>query len=393
MILLYAAMTAAALALLAGLLSRSFGPGKTARKVRALLLVLTGVPAAFPLAGALLPNGTLGRWFQRWGNVYLGFFIYFFGTLLLLRLILFLKQLWHRRRTGEAWTPGRKGSAVVLAALLLCTVCVNLLGYRQARNVQVTGYTLPKETLSQEEPLRLVLLSDLHIGVNSSPELYRDMVSLVNAQEPDLILIAGDIVTSCFEGMDDPSAYARVLGTMQAKFGTYVVYGNHDVEEPLLGGFSCVDAERAYRHPEMETFLSDCGWELLTDEAAEIPELGGLAIVGRRDLSRPGDGVSERETIPALLENISPEAPALLLAHEPAELSALAGYGIDLCVSGHTHDGQIFPGNVFCRLFCPQSYGMRDWNGCVSIVSSGVGFYGPPIRVGTRSEIVVIDLQ
>ena len=116
-------------------------------------------------------------------------------------------------------------------------------------------------------------------------------------------------------------------------------------------------------------------------------------IAGRRDESRPGAGVAERASLEDLFAGLDPDEPILLLQHEPSDLKELSAYGIDLAVSGHTHDGQIFPGNVFCRIKGPQSYGLKDWNGTSVVVTSGVGYYGPPIRVGTISEIVVIDLK
>ncbi|MBQ9592406.1 MAG: metallophosphoesterase, partial [Lachnospiraceae bacterium] len=119
----------------------------------------------------------------------------------------------------------------------------------------------------------------------------------------------------------------------------------------------------------------------------------GLILAGRRDESRPGDGIRERASLAGLLAGTDPASPILLLEHEPAELTHLSDYGIDLAVSGHTHDGQIFPGNLVVRLFADQSYGLRKWNDTQVLVTSGVGFYGPPIRVGTISEIVVIDLR
>ena len=143
----------------------------------------------------------------------------------------------------------------------------------------------------------------------------------------------------------------------------------------------------------MQPWLDACGWTLLTDETMALPELNGLILAGRRDEKRPGDGVKERKSLDELFADIDPEAPILMLEHEPVELEELQDYGIDLTVCGHTHDGQIFPGNVWGRIHDPQSYGIKDWGDCTVVVTSGVGYYGPPIRVGTISEIVVIDAK
>ncbi|MCR5295194.1 MAG: metallophosphoesterase, partial [Lachnospiraceae bacterium] len=236
-------------------------------------------------------------------------------------------------------------------------------------------------------------IGDLHIGVNSTTQIYKDMVARVNEQDADLILIAGDIVTSAYEAMNNPDAYADILKQMHSKCGTYVIYGNHDMEEPLLGGFSTIGADKAVRHPGMAGFLEKCGWKLLTDESVSPPELKGICLVGRRDESRPGEGVVERASLEELMKDIDPEEPLLLLQHEPTDLTELDRYGIDLAVSGHTHDGQVFPGNIISRIRGPQSYGLRNLGKSQVLVTSGVGFYGPPIRIATISEICVIDLK
>jgi predicted MPP superfamily phosphohydrolase len=193
--------------------------------------------------------------------------------------------------------------------------------------------------------------------------------------------------------MRDPAEYSGILSKIRAKHGKYVVYGNHDVEEPLLGGFTYIGAENAKRHPEMEQFISDCDFTLITDEVLTLPELNGLCIAGRRDESRPGDGVKVRASLGDLMKGTDLDAPVLLLQHEPTDLELLDKYGIDMAISGHTHDGQIFPGNIISRIRGPQSYGLKKWGETNVFVTSGVGFYGPPIRVATISEIAVIDVK
>jgi len=355
-------------------------------------VLVSAVMFAFPLAGALIPDGPLCRFFQRWGNVFLGFILYFFVPLLLARAVLAVipggggaKNI--PKRNG----PARRIFAVLLSALFIFSLCVNVFGAMAARDVKVTRYEIPKETLGLETAARIVLVSDLHMGVNSGIKLYEDMVSRINEQDADVVAVTGDIVTSSFGAMPDRDACAAVLSGIRSKCGVYVVYGNHDVEEPLLGGFTYVGAEKAYRHPDMEAFLRDCGWTLLTDEVTRLPEPYGFYIAGRRDESRPGDGVTERAPLAQLLEGVDPSAPILLLEHEPSDLDTMGGLGVDLSLSGHTHDGQIFPGNVFARIKGPQSYGMKQWGTATAVVTSGVGYYGPPIRFGTISEIVVID--
>ena len=393
MIALYCVAVIIALLVLYGPLRRAIDPQKQYLGRVILILVVLAALFSFSLIGALVPDGPLCWFFQKWGNIILGYVLYFFGPLVFVWIFLLFVRIIYRIRHHEKWIPPRGVSAAWLIVLLALTIGLNVWGVHTAHDVQVTKYTIDKSILGQTEPLRIVLIGDLHIGVNSTPQLYKDMVDRVNEQNPDLILIAGDIVTSSFGAMGDPQEYSGILSQMKASKGKYAVYGNHDVEEPLLGGFTYVGADNAHRHPDMPGFIKDCGWTLLTDEVTRPPHLNGLCIAGRRDESRPGDGVKERLSLAELLADTKTAEPILLLQHEPCDLDDLTLCGVDLSVSGHTHDGQIFPGNVYGRIKGPQSYGLKQWNNSLAEVTSGVGYYGPPIRVGTISEIVVIDAQ
>lgn len=392
MMTIYIVGTLLALLLLWLPLRRVMDPEKKHPRRVLIPILAVAVLFAFPPIGALLPDGPLCWFFQGWGNTFLGYLMFFFGPLAVAELILLPVRLVHLIRRRNWWTPGRGTTAGLLALLVLFTVGINVTGFHTSHDVKVTRCTLPLETLDQTEPLRVVLVGDLHIGVNSTPQLYRDMVDRINEQEADLVLVAGDIVTSSFGAMGDPAVYTEIFQKIQSRLGVYVVYGNHDVEEPLLGGFTFVGAENALRHPDMPGFLADCGWTLLTDELVRIPERNGLVLAGRRDESRPGDGVTERAALEELLAEVDPEEPVLLLEHEPADLEEMGALGVDLSMSGHTHNGQIFPGNIVSRIKGPQSYGLKAWGDAYALVTSGVGYYGPPIRVGTISEIMVMDI-
>ncbi len=392
-IIVYAVILLTALALLIFDMRRALGPARKRPVLRVIPFVLLLVPGAFPAIGAILPDGPLCWFFQRWGNIFLGFLIYFFGPLLILTLCLGIIRAMRRngRTRGEA--GGRTAYRAVLIISLMAAAVLNVTGWNASHDVKVTGYALSKDVLGLREPLRVVLISDLHIGVNSGTELYRDMVDLVNDQDPDLVVITGDLITSSYGAMEDPGEYAAIFREIKTKYGAYAVYGNHDVDEPLFGGFTYVDKEKALRDPAMDNWVGSCGWTLLRDEVTEIPGIDGLILAGRRDKMKPGDGTDEREPIEELLKDADSDRKVLLLQHEPDDLEVLEEYGVGLSLSGHTHDGQIFPGNIWCRLVLDQSYGLKDWGAAKAIVTSGVGYYGPPLRVGTISEIVVIDLN
>jgi predicted MPP superfamily phosphohydrolase len=390
MIAIYMAIVIVAMVIL-GSVTKNLQLKKSSRDMITFIsLFAFFVMAMFPLIGAVVHDGPVCWFFQKWGNIFMGLFMFFFMTLAAVAIIELI--IWTVRRASKKKGGVPHGAAAMLIIPLIVTVAVNLAGSQTAHDVKVTNYSIEKEKLGLTEPARIVLFADTHIGVNSTPKIYEDMVDRINEQDADLVVIAGDLVTSSFGAMRDPETYASIMRGIESKYGVYAVYGNHDVDEPLLGGFTYAGKENAKRNPAMEGWVSDCGWKLLTDDVMRIPELNGLVIAGRRDESRPGEGFDERAPLSDLLKETDPDDSILLLQHEHSDLYELDEYGVDLSVSGHTHDGQIFPGNIITKILTEQSYGMENWGDAIAVVTSGVGYYGPPIRVCTISEIVVIDL-
>lgn len=390
MIAIYMAIVIVAMVIL-GSVTKNLQLKKSSRDMITFISLLAFfVMAMFPLIGAVVHDGPVCWFFQKWGNIFMGLFMFFFMTLAAVAIIELI--IWTVRRASKKKGGVPHGAAAMLIIPLIVTVAVNLAGSQTAHDVKVTNYSIEKEKLGLTEPARIVLFADTHIGVNSTPKIYEDMVDRINEQDADLVVVAGDLVTSSFGAMRDPETYASIMRGIESKYGVYAVYGNHDVDEPLLGGFTYAGKENAKRNPAMEGWVSDCGWKLLTDDVMRIPELNGLVIAGRRDESRPGEGFDERAPLSDLLKETDPDDSILLLQHEHSDLYELDEYGVDLSVSGHTHDGQIFPGNIITKILTEQSYGMENWGDAIAVVTSGVGYYGPPIRVCTISEIVVIDL-
>lgn len=390
MIAIYMAIVIVAMVIL-GSVTKNLQLKKSSRDMITFIsLFAFFVMAMFPLIGAVVHDGPVCWFFQKWGNIFMGLFMFFFMTLAAVAIIELI--IWTVRRASKKKGGVPHGAAAMLIIPLIVTVAVNLAGSQTAHDVKVTNYSIEKEKLGLTGPARIVLFADTHIGVNSTPKIYEDMVDRINEQDADLVVVAGDLVTSSFGAMRDPETYASIMRGIESKYGVYAVYGNHDVDEPLLGGFTYAGKENAKRNPAMEGWVSDCGWKLLTDDVTRIPELNDLVIAGRRDESRPGEGLDERAPLSDLLKDTDPDDSILLLQHEPSDLYELDEYGVDLSVSGHTHDGQIFPGNIITKILTEQSYGMENWGDAIAVVTSGVGYYGPPIRVCTISEIVVIDL-
>ena len=220
------------------------------------------------------------------------------------------------------------------------------------------------------------------------------MVERVNECDADVVLIAGDIFTSTYGGLAHPEKYSEALRKLKAKYGVYVVAGNHDVEENLFGGFPVSPSSEAFRTPEMDKFFEDCGFKMLYDEAVELDD-GKVTLLGRVDGERAGDGTTNRMNVNELMKNnnVSKDSVVIALEHEPMDYKELSDGGVDVVLSGHTHNGQLFPGNMFVPIFNENGYGYKKIHNIDTFVTAGVGYYGPPMRVGTDGEIMIVDIN
>jgi len=342
-----------------------------------------------PVAGAFLPEGPLRLALQAAGNIWLGFYIYY-GWILFMLLV----PAEISRRIRGVQRSRLHGAALCLALGLT----VSLVSYglvhaqstvvtRQEISIQKPGGEPERET----KEIRLALIGDLHLGVNSKLSTTRRMVELINAEEPDVVLIAGDVFTSSYSGLKNPADYAEALRGIRSKYGVYAVYGNHDVEETLFGGFPISPVSEAFRTQEMEAFFRDCGFTVLMDEGTYLGE--DLQLYGRLDLDKSGDGTKNHLAPTELLASADRNKPIVILQHEPKEFHALADAGADMALCGHTHNGQIFPGNLMIPFFNENAYGYARIGGLHTVVTSGVGYYGPPMRIGTDSEIMILTIR
>lgn len=217
-------------------------------------------------------------------------------------------------------------------------------------------------------PLKIVGLSDLHLGYTIGRDELKGWVDLVNAEKPDLVLIAGDIV----DGDVRPvvaDAMAEVLNQIEAPI--YACLGNHE----YIGG-----------EAQQRQFLSQTKVQLLRDSAVLVDD--AFYIIGRDDETN-----GARKSLQQLTAGLDPTKPILLLDHQPHHLEQAERAGIDFQLSGHTHRGQVFPINLIVDGMYEQSHGYHRRGKTQYYVSSGIGLWGGKYRIGTQSEYVVINLH
>ena len=342
---------------------------------------------SIPVLAALLPEGKIALLCQRIGNVFLALDMHIVGIWILLKIILLI--FWKKDRKKAHPQSG----IVALILAMIIGVIVPVYGMFHANDPQVTYETADLQgTGGEGHSLRIALIADLHLSVNSHLSTTEKLVERLNAQKPDIVVVAGDIFTSSYQALRDADAHAAALDGIQAPMGVYAVYGNHDVEERLFAGFAIRPVKEAFRSPEMDAFMEKSGFTMLKDEVVPIAD-GALWLAGRLDKSKVGDGTADRLSAEELFSGIDRKKPILVIEHEPVEYPELAAAGADMVFSGHTHNGQIFPGSVYVKIANRNGYGKKNIAGMDTFVTSGVGTFGPPMRTGCKSEIMIVDVQ
>ncbi len=355
--------------------------------------------------GFVLPDFKYKYLFEMWGNIFFGIKIYAWMIILcfiLLELIVWMIASRHgseeqRKLNRERFKPFRVERSIFVKEGLVCLVLilgVSLYGIINSYCIRTTDYEVKIDKKAGElDELNLVLIADLHLGTNVGSRTMRQMVEKINRQDPDIVVIAGDFFNNDYDAMKDPEEIISILGDIKTKYGVYATYGNHDVSEPILAGFTFNYDEHKESDPRMEDFLKRAGIQLLRDESTVVEN--SFVLCGRADQIKPGRGIEERksvDTLSAEIESENRKLPMFMAEHEPVEYAALDEAGFDLCLSGHTHDGQFFPLNLMGPFIYENAYGYVKQGGMQAIVTSGVGLYGPNIRVGTISEICNIHI-
>ena len=341
--------------------------------------------AASLLIAFFLPIGPARRIMKLISNYWLGILLYLILAVLMADAICFLLFLITKRRLKCRTAAAGGICAVVVLGL-------SAWGAYNARIIQVTPYEI---TVNKDggrlENLNVVLAADLHLGYNIGTAHMMQMVDKINEQNADIVVFAGDIFDNEYEALDDPEELIAVLQKIQSKHGVYACYGNHDVEEKILAGFTFGGNKKKESSIQMDEFLERAGIHLLQDEAVLIDD--SFYLYGRPDAQRPGRGINMRKTAAELMGELDTEKPVIVIDHEPKELQELADAGVDIDLCGHTHDGQMFPANLITALMWENSYGYLKKDHMHTIVTSGVGLFGPNMRVGTIAEICPITVH
>ena len=345
--------------------------------------------ALSPVIAFLLPKSAVAIVIRRISTYWIGIMLYS-----LLYVVLFdLLRLIAKHTKLKNTLLFSRGSVISIGAVVVaCAVATCLYGIFNARNIKVNEYSVTvNKSCGSDKHLKAVLVADLHMGYAIGVDHITNMVEKINQQDADIVIIAGDIFDNSYDGMDDPEGIKAQLKSIKSKYGVYAVYGNHDIDEKILMGFTFDWGGKQLHNEKMTNFMKECNIKLINDESVLIND--EFYLVGRRDTDKPGTEDGTRAAISELTKDLDKTKPIFVLSHEPDELQKTADAGADIDFSGHTHDGQLFPGNLTIGLFWENPCGMIKKDNMYSIVTSGVGVYGTFMRVGTDAEICSVDID
>ena len=255
---------------------------------------------------------------------------------------------------------------VVVGSVAVLLIAGNI-NYHQKRRVH---FNIETTKLSPEQqPIRVVGISDLHLGYTIGAKELQEWVHLINAEKPDIVVVGGDLIDNNAEivtsmGLD------KILRTIEAPLGVYACLGNHE----YISGKS-----------ESIAFHEASNIKILKDAYVEVTD--NITLIGRDDVSSP-----KRKPLSNIVNGIDDSQFKLLLDHQPKNLEDAEQQNIDLQFSGHTHKGQIFPISLVVESMFENSHGMIKKGLTQIYVSSGLGIWGGKFRVGTQSEYAVFDI-
>lgn len=262
------------------------------------------------------------------------------------------------------------GTLVILLVIFLVWGSIN------AWSTVIRSHSIPiDKSIGTSTPLTIAVASDLHLGNIVGNRHLKRMVARMNAMNPDVILLAGDVLDDSIEPFVRNSM-SEQLKQLKARHGVYAVLGNHE----YYGGSI----------QEYTELMRSIGIKVLQDE---VEEVAGAYIVGRKDKTAETMEAGGRKSVSSLLSGLDLSRPVIMMDHQPIGFDVAAQAGVDVLLSGHTHRGQIAPNHWITKRLFELDWGYLRKDNMHVVVSSGYGTWGPPIRLASRSEIIKLEVM
>lgn len=309
------------------------------------------------------------------GAIWFAFLAYFIISLLLIDIIRLLNSWLNFFPTliNNNYETVKKITG--LSVILIVSLIV-FLGNLNKRDIKIKELEidLPKGN-SKISELNVVMASDIHLSPIDGEKLLSRIVDKMNSLNPDIILLAGDIVDDKAVILDQRNI-GESFKRLKPKYGVYSINGNHEF-------INEVESSVKYAEQFGIKFLRD-SYELIDSS---------FYVIGREDSSMIQFTGKQRKSLNEIVKNLDHEYPKILLDHTPFKLEQAEQNGIDLQLSGHTHHGQIWPANIITSMIYELSWGYLKKGKTHYYVSSGAGTWGPPVRTGSSSEIVNLKVK
>jgi predicted MPP superfamily phosphohydrolase len=308
------------------------------------------------------------------GSFWLGAILYFFLIIIFLDILRLINNSFPFFPAFATFDYLKTKSAVLMISILAVFVLLGF-GFINAKNPVIKELKLNvNKSAGNLKVLNIVMASDIHLGTIIGKNRLKEIVDKINGLNADIVLLPGDIVD------EDVAPVIRndigsILIRIKSKYGTYAVTGNHE----YIGGVE----------PAVN-YLSEHNINILRDSVLKIDD--SFYLVGREDRSISSFAGKKRKELSALLSETDKSLPIILMDHQPFGLDSAVKNGIDMQISGHTHNGQLFPINLIEKFIFELSSGYLKKEQTHFYVSTGVGTWGPPVRIGNRPEIVNIKL-
>ena len=338
----------------------------------------------------LLPESSfLKRPLSQIGSYWLGVSLYLILFVALIDLI-----RWIYSKIKKDKYDDFKARIICTILIIVCTTGVSIYGIINAKIVRTTEYTIEIDKDGGDfDEMTIALFGDPQFGYNIGEYHLKQAVDIINSYDVDLVAIAGDIFDNQYSAIKDPDKLIELFNKIESKYGMYAVLGNHDVEEPILCGFTFNDKDISSKvaSEEMLEFIEKSNITLLYDENLIIND--SINLYGRADEERPNLGNTTRKSVDEIKEEIDTSKPLLVLDHEPRDYDELEAIGTDLMMAGHTHDGQLWPTKIATDIIWTNPYGLYVNNNFHAITTSGLGLFGPNMRVGTIAEVCIVHIK
>lgn len=253
--------------------------------------------------------------------------------------------------------------------IVCCSMAVVVAGIINFNTIRTTEYQIIIPGKSSDiSHLRIAFVSDFHLQENTGIHFVEKFASEIERIKPELMLFGGDIVEG--DRKDEKMAgFERIFSSITTKYGVYGVLGNHE----------------HYAGQDKGSFFSNSGIEVLRDSV--VIAGNSFVLAGRND-----SHTRQRKSVAEIMGTIPDSLPVILVDHRPTVIGQIGKNSPDVVLSGHTHNGQLFPINLITRRVYELSYGYMKKGETHFFVSSGIRLWGPPVRTTGKSEIIVIDI-